>query len=119
MRKVVYGEYKPASVLNVHRHVDGGWFWDKYSAFPCMGCFYGCEYCYWRDEKYNRLAREPEAAVLNDPFSQYIKIKINAAELLKESLVNKPKDVIYIDSYQPMCQSECLAAARNAQGGQH
>ena len=102
MRKIVHEEYKPNSVLNVHKHVDGGWFWDKYSAFPYMGCYYGCEYCYWRDEKYNRLAREPEAAGLNDPFSQYIKIKTNAAELLGESLANKPKEIIYIDGYQPI-----------------
>jgi DNA repair photolyase len=102
MRKVVYKEYTPSSVLNVHKHVDGGWFWDKYSAFPYMGCYYGCEYCYWRDEKYNRLAKEPEAAGLSDPFSQYIKIKKNAVDLLRKSLDNKPKEIIYIDSYQPI-----------------
>jgi len=102
MRKVIYREYEPGSILNVHKHVDGGWFWNKYSAFPYMGCYYGCEYCYWRDEKYNRLAKEPEAAGFNDPFSQYIKIKKNAAELLGESLANKPKEIIYIDSFQPI-----------------
>jgi len=69
MKTVIYKEYDPSSVLNVHKHVDGGWFWDKYSVFPYMGCYYGCEYCYWRDEKYNRLVKEPEAAGLDDPFS--------------------------------------------------
>jgi DNA repair photolyase len=102
MRKIVYREYEPTSVLNVHKRIDGGWFWNKYSAFPYLGCYYGCEYCYWRDEKYNRLAKEPEAAGLNDPFSQYIKIKKNAAELLTKSLTNKPKEIIYFDSYQPI-----------------
>jgi len=64
-----------------------------------MGCEYGCEYCYWRDEKYNRLAREhPE---LSDAFSQHIKIKTNAVDLLRKELKNKPRDLIYIDSYQP------------------
>jgi DNA repair photolyase len=102
MRDIIYKEYKPSSVLNIHKHLDGGWFWNKFSAFPYMGCYYGCEYCYWRNEKYNRLAKEPEAAGVNDPFSQYIKIKINAPELLKESLADKPKEIIYIDSYQPI-----------------
>jgi DNA repair photolyase len=95
----MYEEYNPKTILNVQKRVDGGWFWTKYSAFPYMGCYYGCEYCYWRDEKYNRLAREhPE---LEDAFSEHIKIKMNNAELLKKSLKNKPRDVIYIDSYQP------------------
>jgi len=104
---IVYESYKPRSILNTHKHVDGGWFWDKYSAFPYMGCFYGCEYCYWRDEKYNRLSREkPE---LSDAFSQYVKIKENAVELLKKELKNKPKEVIYIDSYQPIESKHRLA----------
>ena len=111
MKTVIYREYEPSSVLNVHKHVDGGWFWDKYSAFPYMGCYYGCEYCYWRDEKYNRLAKEPEAAGLHDPFSQYIKIKKNAAELLRKSLMNRSRDIIYIDSYQPI-ESKCGLARK-------
>ena len=102
MKTVIYKEYDPSSVLNVHKHVDGGWFWDKYSVFPYMGCYYGCEYCYWRDEKYNRLVKEPEAAGLDDPFSQYIKIKKSAAELLRRALAKKPREIIYIDSYQPI-----------------
>ena len=102
MKKVIYKIYQPKTILNDHKHVDGGWFWHKYSAFPYMGCYYGCEYCYWRDKKYNRLTKEPEAVALKDPFSQYIKIKKNAVELLKKSLKNKPREIIYIDSYQPI-----------------
>lgn len=64
---MIYKEYQANSVINIHKHVDGGWFWNKYSAFPYMGSYCGCEYCYWRDEKYNRLAKEPEATGLNDP----------------------------------------------------
>lgn len=58
---------------------------------------------------YNRLAKEPEAAGLDDPFPQYIKINLNAAELLRKSLVNKPREIIYIDSYQPIESKYCLA----------
>jgi DNA repair photolyase len=102
MKTAIYKEYEPDSVLNVHRHIDGGWFWNKYSAFPYMGCYYGCEYCYWRNEKYNLLTKESEAAALADPFSQYIKIKKNAADFLRKSLANKTREIIYIDSYQPI-----------------
>jgi len=102
MDDVVFTEYNPRAILNSHKHVDGGLFWDKYSTFPYMGCYYGCEYCYWRDEKYNRLSNEPQARRLLDPFSQYIKIKKNAPELLRRSLVSKPKEIIYLDSYQPI-----------------
>ncbi|MCW4031103.1 MAG: hypothetical protein NWE80_01925 [Candidatus Bathyarchaeota archaeon] len=102
MKTVIFREYEPSSILNIHKHVDGGWFWSKYSASPYVGCYYGCEYCYSRDEKYNRLAKEPAAAGLADLFSQYIKIKKNAVELLRKSLVNKPREIISIDSYQPI-----------------
>jgi DNA repair photolyase len=37
---------------------------------------------------------------LDDPFSQFIKIKTNAPELLRQSLLTKPKEIIYLDSYQ-------------------
>jgi DNA repair photolyase len=104
---VTYESYKPKTVLNMQKRIDGGWFWSKYSAFPYMGCFYGCEYCYWRDEKYNRLAREKSE--LEDAFSQYIKIKENSVELLRKSLKGKPKEVIYIDSYQPIESKHRLA----------
>jgi len=97
---VEYVRYKPKSVLNEQKRVDGGWFWTKYSAYPYMGCCYGCEYCYWRDEKYNRLAREKPG--LEDAFSQYIKVKDGCVELLRKQLKGKPRDIIYIDSYQPI-----------------
>lgn len=100
MKQIIYKTYKPKSVLNVHKHLDGGWFWNKYSAFPYMGCCYGCEYCYWRNEKYNRLVKD--APKLEDAFSQYIKVKENAIDLLKKELKGKEKEVIYINSYQPV-----------------
>jgi len=100
-RAVNYVPYQPKRILNVHRHVDGGWFWSKYSAHPYVGCQEGCVYCYWRDEKYNMLARDPSAKGLEDPFSQYIKVKINAAELLRKELSKVQRDVIVVGDYQP------------------
>jgi len=93
--------YQPKRILNVHKHVDGGWFWTKYGAHPYVGCEEGCVYCYWRDEKYNMLARDPAAHHLSDPFSQYIKVKTNAPELLRKELSRVEKDVIMLGDYQP------------------
>jgi DNA repair photolyase len=98
---VTYVSYHPKRVLNVHRHVDGGWLWTKYSAHPYVGCQEGCVYCYWRDEKYNMLARDPAAKHLSDPFSQYIKVKTNAPELLRKELSSVQQDVIAVGDYQP------------------
>ncbi len=108
--KLVIKSYQPKSILNVHKHVDGGWFWVKYSAFPYLGCQYGCEYCYWRDEKYNphKPSRDLEVLKFEDAFSQYIKIKENAVELLSNELSKKPKDLIYLDHYQPLEAKERL-----------
>ncbi len=108
--KLVIKSYQPKSILNVHKHIDGGWFWVKYSAFPYLGCQYGCEYCYWRDEKYNphKPSRDPEVLEFEDAFSQYIKIKENAADLLRKELSKKPKDLIYLDHYQPIEAKERL-----------
>jgi len=97
---VKYITYKAKKIINVHKHVDA-WFWDKYSAHPYIGCQHGCEYCYWRDEKYNMLARDATAQDLNDPFSQCIKVKENAPELLEKELSKLPKDVIATGDYQP------------------
>jgi DNA repair photolyase len=100
-QRVTYVPYQPKHILNAHKHVDGGWFWTKYSAHPYVGCQEGCVYCYWRDEKYNMLARDPAARHLTDPFSQYIKVKTNAPELLRKELSRAQKDVIMLGDYQP------------------
>ena len=99
---IKFAPYQPERILNVHRHVDGGWFWTKYSAHPYVGCQEGCVYCYWRDEKYNMLARDPAASHLPDPFSQYIKVKRNAPVLLRKELSRAQKDVIMVGDYQPV-----------------
>lgn len=100
----MYKIHKSKTILSTHKNPDGGWFWDKYLAFPYMGCEWGCSYCYWRDEKYNpyKTSRDKEALRFDDAFSQYIKVKENAPDLLKKSLKNKPKDLIYLDNYQPI-----------------
>ena len=100
----MYKIYKTKNILNTHKNSDGGWFWDKYSAFPYLGCEWGCSYCYWRDEKYNphKALRDKEVLRFDDAFSQYIKVKENAPDLLKKALENIPKDLIYLDNYQPI-----------------
>jgi DNA repair photolyase len=100
----VIKKYKAKSILNIHKHVDGGWFWSKYSANPYIGCEWGCKYCYSRDTKYNPHKPERDKLVtkFKDPFSEYIKIKTNAPELFKKSLKNKPREIIYLDNYMPI-----------------
>ena len=56
--KPAYQEYQARKILNVHKHVDG-WFFDKYSAHPYVGCAFGCEFCYSREDKY-RAGRDPD-----------------------------------------------------------
>lgn len=109
--KIIYKEYKPKTILNTQKHIDGGWFWTKYSVHPYLGCEWGCSYCYERDEKYNpyklstgQKARrgkniDPAIKDLEDPFSQYIKIKVNAPELLDKALSKKERDLIYVAGY--------------------
>ncbi|HJX23832.1 MAG TPA: radical SAM protein [Candidatus Bathyarchaeia archaeon] len=100
----MYEVYSLKRILNVQKHCDGGWFWTKYSAYPYTGCEYGCAYCYSREEKYNRLRASgcAEPVGLSDPFSEHIMVKENAPELLEKELRRKPRDLIYLDSYQPV-----------------
>jgi DNA repair photolyase len=101
---MIYEKYNTRHILNVHKHVDGGWFWNKYSASPYLGCEWGCQYCYLRDEKYNPHKATSDNRLLDfdDPFSEYIKIKEEAPQLLRKALEDKPRDLIYLDGYQPV-----------------
>jgi DNA repair photolyase len=87
-----FQEYRPRKIVNVHKHVDGPWFWGKYTAHPYVGCRSGCEFCYARGECY--LRRDPET------FDTLIGVKINAVELLREELPKLARDVISVGDWQ-------------------
>lgn len=91
--KPTYEEYEPQALLGVHKHVDGPWFWNKYSAHPYIGCSFGCEFCYCREEKYLR-GGDP------DDFDRVIRVKVNAPELLRRQLSGRPVDVITCGDWQ-------------------
>ena len=88
-----FQEYQAKRILNVHKHVDGGWFWDKYSAHPYVGCRHGCEFCYSRGGPYLGQ-RDPDA------FDTLIQVKTNAPELLRKELGRHAPDVICCGDWQ-------------------
>jgi DNA repair photolyase len=90
--KLEFHEYRPHRIVNVHKHVDGPWFWGKYTAHPYVGCRSGCEFCYARGERY--LRRDP------DTFDTLIGIKVNAVELLRKELPKLARDVISVGDWQ-------------------
>jgi DNA repair photolyase len=91
--KLEFKEYKPKKIVNVHRHVDGPWFWGKYSAHPYIGCRSGCEFCYLRGSRYLGR-RDPEN------FDTLIQVKVNAVDLLARELPNLELDVIAAGDWQ-------------------
>ena len=91
---VTYVPYKAKKLLNTYKHIDGGWFWNKYSAYPYVGCQFGCEFCYQREPKYLPY---PDP----DDFDKVIKVKLNAPELLRKELSRVPVDLISTGDYQP------------------
>lgn len=88
-----FKEYHARKIVNVHRHVDGPWFWGKYSAHPYVGCRSGCEFCYSRGGRY--LGRRDP-----DTFDTLIQVKINAVELLRRELARLERDVIACGDWQ-------------------
>jgi DNA repair photolyase len=88
-----FHEYSPKKIVNVHRHVDGPWFWGKYTAHPYIGCRSGCEFCYLRGSRYLGR-RDPEK------FDTLIQVKINAVELLAKELQPLDVDVIAAGDWQ-------------------
>lgn len=91
--KLEFHEYQPKKIVNVHRHVDGPWFWGKYTAHPYIGCRSGCEFCYLRGNRYLGR-RDPEK------FDKLIQVKINAVELLAKELSLLDVDVIAAGDWQ-------------------
>ncbi|MEK6936600.1 MAG: radical SAM protein [Nanoarchaeota archaeon] len=101
-REIIYEEIKVDKVLNINEHADGGWFWTKYSAAPYLGCQYACSYCFLRGDMYGLTIKNEKTKNLEDPFSQFIRVRINAPEILDKELSNLPKDIIVVGDYQPI-----------------
>lgn len=93
-----YQEYKARKIINVHKHVDGGWFWDKYSAHPYVGCRSGCNFCYLRGNYYG--SKNPNS------FNTHIKVKVNAGELLKKELSYLQRDMIACGDWQQPAENK-------------
>jgi DNA repair photolyase len=86
-------EYKVRKIVNVHKHVDGPWFWGKYTAHPYVGCRSGCEFCYFRGSRY--LGRRDP-----DTFDTLIQVKVNAVEMLQKELPQLAYETISVGDWQ-------------------
>ncbi len=93
-RRAVFVPYRPKTILNKGKRADH-WFWTRYSAYPYIGCQHGCEFCYCRERKYSPY---------DDPldFAYVIKVKENAAELLRAALRKAEVDAVFTGDYQPV-----------------
>lgn len=90
---VEFRTYETKKIVNVHRHVDGPWFWSKYTAHPYVGCRSGCEFCYLRGSRYLG-GRNPET------FDSVIQVKINAADRLRHEIAHLDTDIITCGDWQ-------------------
>ncbi len=95
--KIEYKEYKARKIVNIHKYVDGPWFWGKYTAHPYVGCRSGCEFCYSRGSRY--LRRDPET------FDTLIGVKTNAVELLRRELPSLAREIIAVGDWQQPAES--------------
>jgi DNA repair photolyase len=93
-----FQEYRPRKIVNVHKHVDGPWFWGRYSAHPYVGCRSGCEFCYARGSRYLGR-RDPET------FDTVIGVKVNCVELLRKELPRLEREVITAGDWQQPAES--------------
>lgn len=91
---VKYLPYRARRILNIHRHPDLDWFWDRYSAHPYIGCEHACEYCYARSDRYLQFD-DP------DDYDRVVKVKVNAPSLLRKELAGVPVDVLVAGDWQP------------------
>ncbi len=87
-----FHEYRTRKILNTYKHVDG-WFWNKYSAHPYIGCRSGCEFCYLRGGVHLGR-RDPNT------FDTHIQVKLNAVELFKRELARVEKEVVSCGDWQ-------------------
>jgi DNA repair photolyase len=92
-RRTLFVPYRPKAILNKGKRPDH-WFWTRYSAYPYLGCQHGCEFCYCRERKFSPYD-DP------DDFAHVIKVKENAAALLRKALNHAPKDPLFTGDYQP------------------
>lgn len=99
--KLEFQEYQARKVVNIHRHVDGPWFWGKYTAHPYIGCRSGCKFCYQRGGQY--LGRRDP-----DSYDTLIRVKINAVELLHKELSRLPPDIIACGDWQQPAEDRYL-----------
>jgi len=99
-----FKEYQTRRIINVQKHIDGGWFWVKYSAYPYVGCAYGCSFCYRRGDRYTGR-RDPEL------YDQLIGVKTNAVELLRKELAKLEPDVISCGDWQEPAE-KCYQLSR-------
>ncbi len=90
---IEFQTYETKKIVNVHKHVDGPWFWGKYTAHPYVGCRSGCEFCYLRGRRYLGK-RDPET------FDSQIQIKINAVEQLRVEIGRLEPDIISCGDWQ-------------------
>jgi DNA repair photolyase len=91
--KITFEEYEVRKIVNVHKHVDGPWFWGKYTAHPYVGCRSGCRFCYTRGKRYLGK-RDP------DTFDRIIRVKTNAVELLRKELARLPRHIVTVGDWQ-------------------
>ena len=94
---LTFQEYRARKIVNVHKHVDGPWFWGKYTAHPYVGCRSACEFCYTRGSRYLGR-RDPET------FDSLIQIKTNAVELLGKELPHLERDIISAGDWQQLAE---------------
>jgi DNA repair photolyase len=90
---LTFQEYRARKIVNVHKHVDGPWFWGKYTAHPYVGCRSGCEFCYARGSRY--LGRRDP-----DTFDSVIQVKSNAVELLRKELPRLEREILSVGDWQ-------------------
>jgi DNA repair photolyase len=91
--KLEFEEYRVRRIINVHKHVDGPWFWGKYTAHPYIGCRSGCIFCYERGSRYLG-GRDPNT------FDTLIKVKVNAVDRMRVELPRLEHEVISCGDWQ-------------------